>query len=162
AMRVPRQVAVVGGGNTSIDCLTQARALGAEEVTLVYRRSRAEMPAYAHEVELARRWGCRFLFQHAPLRIDAGADGRGAGLVVQPMRLAAPGPDGRRRPEPAPDHSPTTLPCQLVIAATGQETHAETQSIPGVRTEDGRILVDERTMQTSNPRYFAGGDCVSG
>ena len=62
-------VVVIGGGNTSIDVVTQAHALGAEEVTLVYRRSADEMPAYKHEVELARASGCRFVFQAAPLRI---------------------------------------------------------------------------------------------
>jgi glutamate synthase (NADPH/NADH) small chain len=162
AVRLPRRVVVIGGGNTSIDCVTQARALGADEVTLVYRRSQAEMPAYTHEIELARSFGARFLFQHAPLRIiDSRGSGHVAGIVLQPMRLGAADADGRRRPEPAPGE-PLTLACELVISATGQEAQAEVQSVPGVRTEGGRILVDERTMQTSNPRYFAGGDCVSG
>jgi glutamate synthase (NADPH/NADH) small chain len=161
ATHVPRRVVVIGGGNTSIDCVTQARALGADEVTLVYRRSQAEMPAYAHEIELARAAGCRFLFQLSPLRIAGNRDSKVESILLQPMRLGDPDASGRRRPEIAPGE-PVTVPCDLVIAATGQEAHAETQAIPGVRTEGGRILVDERTMQTSNPRYFAGGDCVSG
>jgi dihydropyrimidine dehydrogenase (NAD+) subunit PreT len=157
---VPRRVVVIGGGNTSIDCVTQARALGADEVTLVYRRSAAEMPAYAHEVELARAAGCRFVFQAAPLRL-VGDDGRVEAIVLQPMRLGAPDASGRRRPEPCGD-APLTLPCELVIAATGQEPQEELDLLPALGREGGRVLVDERTMQTSNPRYFAGGDCVSG
>jgi dihydropyrimidine dehydrogenase (NAD+) subunit PreT len=158
--RVGRRVAVIGGGNTSIDCVTQALALGAEEVTLVYRRSQAEMPAYKHEVELARAAGTRFMFQVAPLRIVGNTEVEA--LVLQPMRLGAPDASGRRRPEAAPE-APVTLACDMVIAATGQETHDELlAALPHVRLDRGRVWVDERTMQTSNPRYFAGGDCVSG
>jgi dihydropyrimidine dehydrogenase (NAD+) subunit PreT len=162
--RVGRRVAVIGGGNTSIDCVTQALALGAEEVTLMYRRSQAEMPAYKHEIELARETGSRFLFQVAPLRIlgNSGGSGKVEALELQPMRLGAADASGRRRPEPAPGE-PITFACDMVIAATGQETHEELLAqLPNVRLERGRVLVDERTMQTSNPRYFAGGDCVSG
>jgi dihydropyrimidine dehydrogenase (NAD+) subunit PreT len=158
--RVGRRVAVIGGGNTSIDCVTQALALGAEEVTLMYRRSQAEMPAYKHEVELARETGTRFLFHVAPLRIVG--NGKVEAIVLQPMRLGPADASGRRRPEAAPGE-PITFACDMVIAATGQETHDELLAqLPNVRLERGRVLVDERTMQTSNPRYFAGGDCVSG
>ena len=158
--RVGRRVAVIGGGNTSIDCVTQALALGAEEVTLMYRRSQAEMPAYKHEIELAREMGTRFMFQVAPLRIVG--DTEVTALVLQPMRLGPADASGRRRPEAAPGE-PITFACDMVIAATGQETHDELLAqLPNVRLERGRVLVDERTMQTSNPRYFAGGDCVSG
>jgi dihydropyrimidine dehydrogenase (NAD+) subunit PreT len=160
--RVPKRVVVIGGGNTSIDCVTQAARLGAVEVTLVYRRSLDEMPAYKHEVELARASGCRFVFQAAPLRVI----GRGhvEAIELAPMRLGAPDASGRRRPEPAPGE-PITIACELVIAATGQEPRHELNEqlvAHGVRLDRGRVAVDERTMQTSNPRYFAGGDCVSG
>jgi glutamate synthase (NADPH/NADH) small chain len=158
--RVGKRVAVIGGGNTSIDCVTQALALGAEEVTLMYRRSQAEMPAYKHEIELAREMGSRFMFQVAPLRIIG--DNAVTALELQPMRLGPADASGRRRPEAAPG-APVVFPCDMVIAATGQETHDELLAqLPNVRLERGRVLVDERTMQTSNPRYFAGGDCVSG
>ena len=158
--RVGRRVVVIGGGNTSIDCVTQARALGAEEVTLVYRRSAEEMPAYAHEVELARDFGVRFVFQAAPLRLLGAA--RVEAIVLQRMRLGAADASGRRTPEPAPGE-PLTLACDMVIAATGQEKQLSLlERLPNVRLDRGRPVVDERTMQTSNPRYFAGGDCVSG
>ncbi len=160
--RVGKRVVVIGGGNTSIDCVTQARALGADEVTLVYRRSAEEMPAYAHEVELAKRFGVRLLFQAAPLRIVGKA--RVEAIELQKMRLGAPDASGRRKPEPVPGEI-VTLACDMVIAATGQEKHVELleRLTPlGIRLDRGRVSVDERTMQTSNPRYFAGGDCVSG
>ena len=160
AARVGKRVVVIGGGNTSIDCVTQARALGAEEVTLVYRRSADEMPAYAHEVQLAREYGCRFVFQAAPLEIVGKA--RVEGIKLQKMRLGAPDSSGRRKPE-AIAGEVVTLDCDMVIAATGQEKHlALLERLPSVKLDRGRVVVDERTMQTSNPRYFAGGDCVSG
>lgn len=158
--RVGRRVVVVGGGNTSIDCVTQARALGAEEVTLVYRRSEEEMPAYAHEVALARDFGCRFVFLAAPLRVLGTS--RVEAIELGRMRLGAPDASGRRKPEPAAGE-PLVLACDMVIAATGQEKHVGfLERLPNVKLDRGRVVVDERTMQTSNPRYFAGGDCVSG
>src|SRR6185369_2925000 len=123
-------------------------------------RSAEEMPAYAHEVQLAREYGSRFLFQAAPLRIVG--KGRVDGIELQKMRLGAPDASGRRKPEAIPGEV-VTLPCDMVIAATGQEKHLELlERLPNVRLDRGRVVVDERTMQTSNPRYFAGGDCVSG
>jgi glutamate synthase (NADPH/NADH) small chain len=157
--QVGRRVVVVGGGNTSIDCVTQAARLGAEEVTLVYRRGPEEMPAYAHEVELARQSGTHFVFLAQPVRVL----GRGhvEAVELSRMRLGAPDASGRRRPEPSGETF--TLACDMVIPATGQEPRSELlESLPGVKLDRGRVVVDERTMQTSNPRYFAGGDCVSG
>jgi glutamate synthase (NADPH/NADH) small chain len=157
---VGRRVAVIGGGNTSIDCVTQAKRLGSSEVTLVYRRSREEMPAYAHEVALARDAGCRFLFHAAPLRI-VGRE-RVEELVLQRMQLGARDASGRRRPEPVPGDQ-LTLAVDSVIVATGQEPHRDLfAQLPGVEQAHGRIVVEARTLQTSNPRYFAGGDCISG
>ena len=76
--------------------------------------------------------------------------------------MGAPDASGRRKPEPVPGEV-VTLPCDMVIAATGQEKHLELlERLPSVKLDRGRVAVDERTMQTSNPRYFAGGDCVSG
>ncbi|HEY2747557.1 MAG TPA: FAD-dependent oxidoreductase, partial [Polyangia bacterium] len=159
SVRVGKRVVVIGGGNTSIDCVTQARALGADEVTLVYRRSAEEMPAYAHEVQLAREYGCRFVYQAAPVRVVGKVHVEG--IELQKMRLGAPDASGRRKPEPTGEV--VTLACDMVIAATGQEKHLELlERLPSVKLDRGRVVVDERTMQTSNPRYFAGGDCVSG
>jgi dihydropyrimidine dehydrogenase (NAD+) subunit PreT len=159
-VKVGRRVAVIGGGNTSIDVVTQAQRLGAEEVTLVYRRGPEEMPAYAHEVQLARESGCRFQYLAQPVRILGR--GRVEKLELQRMRLGAPDPSGRRKPEPQGGEN-LLLDVDMVVASTGQQPRSELlESLPGVKLERGRVLVDERTMQTSNPRYFAGGDCVSG
>ncbi|MCA1665619.1 MAG: FAD-dependent oxidoreductase, partial [Myxococcales bacterium] len=129
-------------------------------VTLVYRRSAEEMPAYAHEVQLAREYGCRFVYQAAPLRIVGKAHVEA--IELQKMRLGAPDTSGRRKPEAIAGEVVTLL-CDMVIAATGQQKHlALLERLPNVSLDRGRVVVDERTMQTSNPRYFAGGDCVSG
>ncbi|HJU22980.1 MAG TPA: NAD(P)-dependent oxidoreductase [Casimicrobiaceae bacterium] len=159
-VHVGHKVVVIGGGNTSIDCVTQAQRLGAEEVSLVYRRGPEEMPAYHHEVQLARESGCRFLYLHQPVRVLGR--GKVEAIELQRMRLGVPDASGRRKPEPAGGDA-VVLACDMVVAATGQQPRSELlESLPGVRLDRGRVLVDERTMQTSNPRYFAGGDCVSG
>src|SRR5438128_6238451 len=130
---------IVGGGNTAIDAVTQARRLGAE-ATLVYRRTERQMSAYRYEIELARSMGCALLFERPPVRVEEGA------LIVQ-------APHGEER-----------LECDLVIAAVGQMKRvAFLRDLPGVSAEDhGRLVVDPRTGQTNNPRIFAGGDCVNG
>jgi glutamate synthase (NADPH/NADH) small chain len=159
-VKVGRRVAVLGGGNTAIDCVTQAERLGAAEVYLIYRRGPEEMPAYKHEVHLAKESGTRFVFLSQPVRV-LGA-GKVEALELAPMRLGAPDASGRKKPEPIPGEK-VTLAVDMVIAATGQEPHSELlASLPNVKLDRGRVVVDERTMQTSNPRYFAAGDCVSG
>ena len=160
SLRAFKKVVVIGGGNTSIDCVTQAQRLGAEEVTLVYRRGPDEMPAYKHEVQLARESGTRFVFLANPVRVLGR--GKVEGIELERMRLGAPDSSGRRKPEPAGGDN-LVLAADLVIPSTGQKSHRELlEALPNVRLDGGRVQVDERTMQTSNPRYFAGGDCVSG
>ncbi len=154
-----RRVVVIGGGNTSIDVVTQAQRLGAAEVHLVYRRGPEELPAYAHEVELAKQSGCRFVFLSQPVRVVG--NGKVEGLVVQRMRLGAPGPDGRRKPEPVVGEE-LTLAADLIVPATGQEARLDLlKNLPNVKLDRNRPVVNS-DMQTSNPKYFAGGDCVSG
>ena len=157
-----RRVVVLGGGNTAIDAVTQAAALGAAEVSLVYRRGPEEMPAYAHEQEHARKLGVRFVFLAAPAKVTDGG-GRVGGVVVQRMRLGEPDASGRRRPEAEPG-SEHTLPCDVVIKATGQEARRSALGeFPITLDGAGRVVVTDRaTMQTTNPRWFAAGDCVSG
>ena len=158
---VGKRVAVVGGGNTAIDAVTQAQRLGAEEVHLIYRRGPEEMPAYHHEVELAKQSSCRFHFLVNPLRVVGDAQGRVAGLELQRMRLGDADASGRRTPEAIPGET-LLLPVDMVIPATGQKARSLLDQLPGVKLDRGKVLVDERTMQTSNSRYYAGGDCVSG
>jgi glutamate synthase (NADPH/NADH) small chain len=135
-----REAVVVGGGNTAIDAVTQARKLGAH-ATLVYRRSEANMSAYRYEIDLAREMGCHLLFERAPLRIEPGV------LIV-----STPG-GGEQR-----------LSADLVIAAVGQQKRTDfLAQVPGlVLDEKGRVKTDPKTLQTGNPRIFAGGDCVNG
>jgi glutamate synthase (NADPH/NADH) small chain len=155
--RVGRRVVVVGGGNTAIDAVTQAARLGAEEVWMVYRRGPREMPAYHHEQELARQAGARFVWNAQPTRV--AGEGRVQALHLQ--RLAADG-EGRAAKLAPVAGSDFEIGCDMVIRANGQSARALfLQSLPGVKLERGRPAVDA-SMQTTNPRYFAGGDCISG
>jgi dihydropyrimidine dehydrogenase (NAD+) subunit PreT len=156
-----QRVVVIGGGNTAIDAVTQAARLGAAEVTLVYRRGPEDMTAYAHEVELAKHDGVRFLFQVQPVEI-IGAD-RVQGLLV--VQMAPDGrPDGSgRRAYKAVEGSETLLPADTVIKATGQTPRDRLfRAVPGLVVDKGRPVHDPLTMQTGNPRYFTGGDCANG
>ena len=156
--KAPR-VVVIGGGNTAIDAVTQAVRLGAGEVTLAYRRDEAAMPAYEHEIALARRDGVRFSFLAAPKKI-VGA-GKVEGIELDRMKLGAPDAGGRRRPEKTGESF--TLACDLVIYATGQEANLELlKALPNIKLASDNVVVDDKTGQTSNPKYFAGGDCISG
>jgi glutamate synthase (NADPH/NADH) small chain len=159
SLYVPRRVVVIGGGNTAIDCVTQAIRLGADEVTLVYRRSAADMTAYEHEVSLAKLDGVTFVYEAVPVQVEGGS--RVSGLTCQKVALGLPDDSGRRRPEPIPG-SDFTLEAEMIIRATGQGPVQLLRSLPGIQTEGRRILVDAETFQTSNPQYFAGGDVISG
>jgi dihydropyrimidine dehydrogenase (NAD+) subunit PreT len=160
AVDVGRRVAVIGAGNTAIDAVTEARRLGAEHVMIIYRRSREEMPAYDFEYELAKSDGVQFQFLTAPRRI-IGQRYVEAIECIQ-MKLGEPDEEGRRRPVPVPG-SEFRIPVDMVITSVGQgieETFLG--KIPNLRTEGSKVWVDAGTLQTSNPKYFAGGDCING
>jgi glutamate synthase (NADPH/NADH) small chain len=157
---VGRRVAVVGAGNTAIDAVTEARRLGAEHVMIIYRRSREEMPAYDFEYELAKSDGVQFQFLTAPVRIIGNTHVEAIECVQ--MKLGEPDEEGRRSPVPIPG-SEFQIAVDMVIKSVGQrieETFLGT--IPNLRIERGRVWVNPDTMQTSNPKYFAGGDCING
>jgi glutamate synthase (NADPH/NADH) small chain len=157
---VGRRVAVVGAGNTAIDAVTQAKRLGAERSFLVYRRGPEEMPAYHYEYDLAKGDGCGFEWFTLPVRIEG--NGRVERLVCRRTRPTAPDAEGRRGVEEIPG-SEFTLECDMVIKATGQTTRGEfLKTLPIELDAKGRVKVDMAMMQTSNPKYFAGGDCVNG
>ncbi len=158
---ISRRTVVVGGGNTAIDVAREALRLGAEVVTVVYRRGEAEMPAYAHEVVEARAEGVRFQFLADPIRI-LGSHHVEA-VECRRMRLGEPDASGRRRPEPVPE-SEFTLPADTVVKALGQQPRRELADwISGLDLDDaGTVHVDPTTGQTSNPKFFAGGDVVNG
>ena len=160
-VRVGRRVAVIGAGNTSVDAATQAKRLGAEMVMVLYRRSDAEMPAYDYEYEIAKKDACVYYFLTAPKRIVGKSAVEGIECVR--MKLGKADSSGRPAPEPIPG-SEFTLECDMVIKSLGQKKQRDfVQKVLGLKTDSrGRIAVDERTLQASNPKFYAGGDCVNG
>jgi dihydropyrimidine dehydrogenase (NAD+) subunit PreT len=159
--RVWEHTVVIGGGNTAIDVAREALRIGAETVTVVYRRSETEMPAYPHEVAEARAEGVRFQFLADPVRILGSY--RAEAVECRRMRLGEPDAGGRRRPEPLPG-SEFTLPADTVVKAIGQQPRRELADwIAGLKLDGaGTLHVDPVTGQTSSPKFFAGGDVVNG
>jgi glutamate synthase (NADPH/NADH) small chain len=158
---VGRRVVVIGGGNTAIDAANAARRLGAEEVRLFYRRTEGQMPAFPFEFEHSRLEGVEFEWLAQPLEIVV-RDGRAAAVRFQRTRLGPPDSSGRRQPEGIAG-SEFEVPCDLVIPALGQTRVAEQWSTDrGIRLEGGLIAVERSSGRTSNPKYYAGGDCVNG
>ena len=155
------RVVVIGGGNTAIDCARTALRRGAARVTLLYRRTRDEMPAESHEVDDAAAEGVELILLTAPSAIIRTPDG----LVLRCLRMELGEPDrsGRRRPIPI-EGSEFELPASLVIGAIGQSTNTQFlyHDLPVGLNKWGDIQVDGATMQTSELKIFAGGDCVSG
>jgi dihydropyrimidine dehydrogenase (NAD+) subunit PreT len=158
-VEVGKRVIVVGAGNTAIDCVTQAKRLGAKSSTLIYRRSQMEMPAYDYEFEIGKSDGCEFRWLTSPVKV-VGNDCV-EGLECVRMELGEADESGRRSAKPVPG-SEHILPADMIIYATGQEGHTElTSLIPGLKMQGKRILINE-SGQTGNPKVFAGGDCTNG
>jgi NADH-quinone oxidoreductase subunit F len=164
--RIGRSVAVLGGGSVAMDAARSALRLQEmagvpRNVTLVYRRSQAEMPAYEWEVLEADEEGLHFLYLTAPVGVRVDPRGHVDGLRCVRMRLGEPDESGRRRPVPV-EGSEFTLACDTVIPAIGQSVDLSWQNGDGVVAKGGTIVADRLTYQTSNPRVFAGGDAVRG
>jgi len=164
---IPRVAAVIGGGNTAIDCSRTLLRLGAEKVYLVYRRTRKEMPANEVEIEAAEAEGIEFLFLSAPTRIIGNESGKVTHLEYQKMELGPPDASGRRRPVPV-EGSETQLETEMVIAAIGQSPKvtftekAQTRLAELRTTRWNTIEVDPHTLQTNIPYIFAAGDAATG
>jgi glutamate synthase (NADPH/NADH) small chain len=156
---VGRDVIVIGGGNTAIDVAREALRLGAEKVTMVYRRTRAEMPAYAHEIDEADAEGVRFSFLSDPVRF-LGMH-RLEAVECRLMRLGDPDASGRRRPEPIPG-SDFVLRADTAVKAIGQRPRTELGEWVRGLEFDGSALRVDADGRTSNPRFFAGGDVANG
>jgi glutamate synthase (NADPH/NADH) small chain len=156
-----RKVAVIGGGNVALDSARTALRLGAEEVSIVYRRSRTEMPARAEEVEHAVEEGVVFKFLTLPVRILG--DEWVHGMECLEMELGEPDDSGRRRPVPIKG-SEFELEVDLVVMAIGTRANPLLpSSIPELKLNKwGYIEADPETGQTSIPNIFAGGDIVTG
>jgi len=158
--RVGARVVVIGGGNTAIDVAREALRLGAGEVTVVYRRGQAEMPAYPHEIAEARAEGVQFRWLTNPLRFLG--DGQLDRVECERMQLGPPDETGRQRPEPVPA-SEFVLFADTAVKALGQQRRTELLGwIDGLETDSGLIVVDAATGQSTNPKYFASGDAVNG
>jgi glutamate synthase (NADPH/NADH) small chain len=156
SLRVGRHVVVIGAGNTAIDCATIAKRLGAERVTMVYRRSEREMTAYAHEYEFIKKEGVEFRFLTKPLRV-AMTNGEVSGLECLRMRLGEPDDSGRPAPQPVPG-SEFVLAADQIVKAIGQ-TKPSVAELLHLEIEKGKIRVDE-FFETSVSGIYAGGDCI--
>lgn len=158
---VGRVVAVIGAGNTAVDAVTQAKRLGAERVIMIYRRSEAEMPAYNYEYQLAKQDAIEFMWLTAPKRILG--NGRVEKIECVKTKLGEQDEKGRKSPIEIPG-TEFTLDVDMVIKSLGQTAQKEFfKSIPKLELDKkGRVKVNPETMQTANPKYFAGGDCVNG
>lgn len=160
------RVVVIGGGNTAVDAARTSLRLGADTVTLVYRRSRAEMPAHHLEIEEMEHEGVVFSLLTNPVRFLKDEQGRVRGVACVRMALGEPDASGRRRPVPV-EGSDFELPADWVFEAIGQQADVDFLTGSGFRTELkttrwGSIEVDPETMATTVPGIFAGGDMVTG
>ncbi len=164
--RLQGKVAVVGGGNSAIDAARTALRCGAEEVRILYRRTRKEMPADPEEIEAAEREGVKIDFLVAPLEIRSESDGNLKCLICRRMELGKPDADGRRSPIPI-EGSEVEYACQTIFSAIGQDTdlaclHNEPDwARPGLGRR-GTLDADCLTMATRAKGVFAGGDVVVG
>ena len=134
---------IVGGGNTALDCLREARGLGIERVTMLYRRIETQMSGYIHEWKAAEMAGCRVEWQSLPTAFE----GQGRVERVQCQRV---------------DKTSFTLDAELVLVAIGQsKLGALLGSLAGIRIDKGRVVTDDSGF-TGRPKWFAGGDCANG
>lgn len=159
---VGKRVAVVGGGNVAMDSVRTARRLGAEQATIVYRRTRKEIPARVEEMHHAEQEGIHFEFLVAPLEVVGNDKKWVTGLKCMRMRLGEPDESGRRSPVPIPG-SEFVLDCDVVVVAIGTRANPLlTATCPDLKlNKRGNIEIDEDGM-TSLPGVFAGGDIVRG
>lgn len=157
------KVVVIGGGNVAMDAARTAIRLGAKEVTVVYRRSREELPARPIEAEHGEKEGLKFIFLAAPAAFNGGPDNWVREIRCQRMRLGEPDRSGRRRPVVIPGEE-FILEAEEVIIAIGNGPHPLVpQTTPDLKIDEwGNIVACEATGKTSKKGFFAGGDIVTG
>jgi len=156
------EVAVIGGGNTAMDCVRTARRLGAKRAMIVYRRGEAEMPARVEEIKHAKEEGVEFVMLTAPIAIAATEDGWVSALRCQKMELGPPDDSGRRRPQ-AIEGSEFDLPAGIVINAVGTSANPLlTATAPDLALNKWGNILTSSEGETSIPGVFAGGDIVRG
>ncbi|MGD9669250.1 MAG: FAD-dependent oxidoreductase [Hyphomicrobiaceae bacterium] len=155
------RVIVVGGGFTAADAVRTARREGASDVTMMYRRTRKEMTAAAHEVHECEVEGIKFDFLAAPHSVVV-ENGKAIGILAQRMQLGEPDASGRRRPVPI-EGSDYFTPADTILMAIGQDVDAGSLNESHLQVNKwSHIVIDEETMMTNVPGVFAGGDCATG
>ncbi len=155
-----QEVAVVGGGNVSMDAVRTARRLGAKKVTILYRRRVADMTALPGEIEGAVSEGIELMTLKAPSRIEADGNGRVKGIYVTPQMISRI-KDGRASVK-ATGEDDIFVPCQTLIVAIGQDIEYQHFAEAGVPVERGKIVTERHGGIENIPGVFAGGDCASG
>ena len=155
-LHVGRQVVVVGAGNTAIDCATIAKRWGAERVTIIYRRTEAEMTAYPHEYEFIKKEGVEFRFLTQPVQVLI-ANGELSGLQCLRTELGSVDISGRPSPQPVAG-SEFVIPTDQIVKAIGQQKPGLARLL-GLTTYLGFVKVDD-DYETSLPGVYAGGDCI--
>lgn len=159
-INIGKKVLVVGGGNTAMDSCRTAKRLGGE-VTLVYRRSEAEMPARLEEVKHAKEEGINFLTLHNPQEYIADENGAVKAAVLEVMKLGEPDASGRRRPEPTGET--VTIECDQVVVAVGVSPNPLVpKSVKGLELGRKNTIAVDEEMRSSKKTLFAGGDIVRG
>ena len=156
-----KRVLVVGGGNTAMDSCRTAKRLGAD-VTLVYRRSEAEMPARREEVKHAQEEGIRFLTLHNPIEYIGDEAGAVRQAVLQVMELGEPDASGRRSPVPVEGQTLTLDVDQVIVAIGVSPNPLVPKSIEGLELGRKNTIVVNEQMQSNRPEIYAGGDIVRG
>jgi NADH-quinone oxidoreductase subunit F len=154
------RVAVIGGGNAAIDSARTMLRKGAQ-VTILYRRERKDMPAIDEEIQAAEEEGVRFVFLGAPHRIVGDAEGNVKAIEIVKTRLGEYDKSGRRRPVPTDEVQ--RFECDSVILAVGETFDQDFCRASGLELkEEGTIVVDRFTLETSRPNFYAGGDVITG
>jgi NADPH-dependent glutamate synthase beta subunit-like oxidoreductase/Pyruvate/2-oxoacid:ferredoxin oxidoreductase delta subunit len=150
---IGKHMAVIGGGNSAIDCARASRRLGAT-VTIVYRRSEAEMPAHPEEVAMAKEEGIQFLFLATPQEVHGGK--AVTGMKLEKMALGEPDDSGRRRPVPTGET--VDIDCDGMIMAIGEYTRID--DLPSFVSHTQGVVTTDPMGKTSDPSVFAGGDII--
>jgi len=154
------RVAIIGGGNAAIDSARTVLRMGAQP-TVLYRRERKDMPAIDEEIQAAEEEGVHFVFLAAPHRILGGTNGSVKAVEIVKTRLGAYDKSGRRRPVPTDEVQ--RFECNSVILAVGETFDLDFCRASGLELkEEGTIVVDRLTYETSRSGFYAGGDVITG
>ena len=156
-----KNVCIIGGGNTAMDCTRSSKRMGASRVTCVYRRRTEDMTTLPDEIEGAVEEGCEIMTMSAPVRIELDDGDNVTGLVVQPQIPGAIDKSGRPRPVKA-DLPEVIIPCDIVIVAIGQGVDSKEFEEAGIPVVRGSISAFDTGNIADHEGIFAGGDCVSG